>query len=77
MGEETALEYLKENGYCVFRDVVSDEKNTLAVGKLWTWLESLGTGIKRNDVNTWNNKNWPEMFVYGIFDRYEIDFFKK
>lgn len=70
VGDDQALVYLKENGYCVYKDVITEDKNKIAVDKLWTWLESLGTGIKRNDVKTWDNKNWPEMFVYGIFDRY-------
>eukprot|EP00026_Physarum_polycephalum_P009822 Phypoly_transcript_09959.p1 GENE.Phypoly_transcript_09959~~Phypoly_transcript_09959.p1 ORF type:complete len:402 (+),score=66.12 Phypoly_transcript_09959:26-1207(+) len=72
IGDEAAKTYLEENGYVVFRDVVNEEKNTKAVSLLWDWLEGLGTGIKRGKVGTWENKNWPEMFVNGIFERYGI-----
>jgi hypothetical protein len=34
------------------------------------WLEGLGTGIKRGDLSTLDNKFWPEMYVNGIFERY-------
>ena len=69
IGDEKAKEYLAENGLVVFSDVVDEEKNAKAVGLMWDWLEGLGTGIKRNEVKTWANKNWPEMFVNGIFER--------
>jgi ectoine hydroxylase-related dioxygenase (phytanoyl-CoA dioxygenase family) len=53
------LEHFQKEGYSVIPDVLTEEKNKSYVSRYWDWLESLGTGIKRNDKKTWIGKNWP------------------
>eukprot|EP01122_Echinamoeba_exundans_P011570 TRINITY_DN4640_c0_g1_i1.p1 TRINITY_DN4640_c0_g1~~TRINITY_DN4640_c0_g1_i1.p1 ORF type:complete len:414 (-),score=58.34 TRINITY_DN4640_c0_g1_i1:1522-2763(-) len=64
--------YLKENGYVVIKNVLSPQKVEEVQGKVWDFLESLGTGIKRNDKSTWVNANWPNTFSNGIISHYGV-----
>jgi len=50
----------------VFKDVASPEE--LEKGKIlcWDWIEGLGAGISRNDVESWNLPGWPNPFGNGI-----------
>lgn len=50
---------LKENGYAVVENVLSRDEIEQARDLFWEWLDSLGTGIIRDDSSTWKNDNWP------------------
>ncbi len=52
------LAKLKEDGYCVVPSVLNDEECAAGIDGMWTWLESLGTGINRKEENSWNEKRW-------------------
>jgi hypothetical protein len=52
------FEKLKEDGYCVIPSILSDEECNSGIDGLWTWLESLGTGIKRKEKSSWSDKKW-------------------
>lgn len=75
------LQFFKEYGFVVVRDVLSTDECKQSVDDLWTFLET-GTykrwdqddegdtkppssSIKRNDPNTWN-ADWPRMAHAGI-----------
>jgi ectoine hydroxylase-related dioxygenase (phytanoyl-CoA dioxygenase family) len=64
--------YLQENGYVVIKNVLLPEKVKEVRGKVWDFLESLGTGIKRDDKSTWANQNWPNTFSNGIISQYGV-----
>lgn len=57
-GEDPTIN-LKKYGYCVVENVFTDNECDNTINQMWEWLEGLGTGIKRNDKTSWNNKNWP------------------
>lgn len=50
---------LKDDGYCVIPNILTDEECNTTITKMWNWLESLGTGIDRNEQETWKPPNWP------------------
>jgi len=52
-------EHLKEFGVVVLKGLISDQDVAMAKSLYWDWLESLGSGIKRNDPYTWQNEAWP------------------
>ena len=52
------VNFLKEYGYVVIK-ALSETEAAHAVDLTWEYLESLGTGIKRNDYKTWNKDQWP------------------
>ena len=41
------------------------------IASLWDWLEALGTGIQRQDPNTWTPEKWPPTYR-GILNSLEI-----
>jgi hypothetical protein len=50
---------LAEEGYTIVKLMTTDEAKKFE-DMIWQDLEGLGTGIKRGDPSTWNNKNWPQ-----------------
>ena len=61
VGDPAAAEYLRDEGYCVFADVLTPHECTAGVDGIWQWLEGLGSGIRRQDPATWNDARWPEV----------------
>ena len=58
-GDSEALQYLSDNGFVIFGNVLSQEEADHSLELLWDYLEQLGTGIDRSDVDTWGNDRWP------------------
>eukprot|EP01102_Stenamoeba_stenopodia_P001492 TRINITY_DN1129_c0_g3_i1.p1 TRINITY_DN1129_c0_g3~~TRINITY_DN1129_c0_g3_i1.p1 ORF type:complete len:374 (-),score=90.89 TRINITY_DN1129_c0_g3_i1:129-1250(-) len=56
---EAALQFLRDNGYVVYRDVISPDEVQEGLKLLWDFLEGMGTGIKRDDPSTWGDDRWP------------------
>ena len=56
---EQWLTKLKNEGYCVIPNILTGQECDLAIEQIWDWLESLGTGIDRNNEETWISANWP------------------
>lgn len=50
---------LRSKGYAIVRVCTPERAERLQMG-VWTDLESLGTGIDRNDPSSWTNANWPQ-----------------
>jgi hypothetical protein len=58
-GDAEALSYLDEQGFVVFANALSSGEADQAMSMLWDYLEELGTGVDRNNSNTWDDDRWP------------------
>ena len=47
-GDSEALQYLSDNGFVIFGNVLSQEEADHSLELLWDYLEQLGTGIDRS-----------------------------
>jgi len=61
--------FLKENGYVVIRDILSDSEFETGLNLFWEMMAQLNPSIKRNDYTTWTNKEWPGRFSDGIINQ--------
>ena len=57
--EETWKSELEREGFTVIRAVAGEEEVEKARALTWEWLESLDTGIKREEPDTWTHSAWP------------------
>ncbi len=57
--ENEAVQRLLKEGVAIVRACSAAEADELRK-ELWDDLEALGTGIDRNDPETWKNSNWPQ-----------------
>jgi len=57
--ENETVKQLLEDGVAIVRACSAERADALRSG-FWDDLEALGTGIERNDPDTWNNSNWPQ-----------------
>ena len=71
-GDPRAMTFLDEQGYVVFAQALSPSQATVALEKLWDYLENLGTGIERDDVDTWGDDRWPTAVHGAILPSYGI-----
>jgi len=71
-GSRESIDYLDEHGYVVIANALTNDEAATAVSKLWDYLEALGTGINRNDPNTWDNDRWPTAVHGGILPGHGI-----
>ncbi|KAL0049348.1 hypothetical protein WJX82_000098 [Trebouxia sp. C0006] len=62
---------LETQGWAVVPDVLSTVECEEYVSGAWTWLESLDTGMKRDDPATWGDDRWPSSFR-GIINTLEV-----
>ncbi|CAF0804749.1 unnamed protein product [Didymodactylos carnosus] len=69
---EDGVTYLNENGYVVFKDVLSNDEVNSNIDLFWKHLEKLPRPyfIRRNNFETWNN--WPGMPHIGLVQDYGI-----
>merc|ERR1719146_504881 len=58
-------EHLNENGVVVLKGVLPMDDVEKARSLYWDWLESLGSGLHRDDASTWTNEAWPGIKVSG------------
>lgn len=61
VGDEAAMDFLKEYGYAVFKDVATPEELSKGESLLWDYLSQFG--VERNDKSTWN---WEDPYRKGI-----------
>jgi hypothetical protein len=54
----------------VLKEVIKDEEVFHVKNLFWEWLEALGSGIKRDDPETWVDQNWPGSGSIGFFVSY-------
>lgn len=60
------MAHLHEHGSVVLRSVLSQEEVRRATELFWEWLEALGSGVRRDDPSTWQDKNWPGSGAIGF-----------
>ena len=65
-GDPRSVAFLKEFGYVVIKKVLSDGEAATAVELAWEYLEGVGTGIDRSDVETWDDERWPTLAHGGL-----------
>ena len=54
-----ARAHLDERGFVVFRSVLDQGEVARANELFFDYVEALGSGVDRNDVNTWGDDRWP------------------
>src|SRR5271170_7531037 len=60
-----SFEQLRTKGYQVIPNILTPSETASSVASIWNWLESLGTGIERNNSSTWTRESWP-LVDHGI-----------
>ena len=65
-------DYMDENGFALVANALNREETDTAIGLIWDYLEELGTGINRNDVETWDDDRWPTAVHGGILPSHGI-----
>jgi len=68
---ENYINELTENGYCVIPNILNETKCNNYIEKIWDWLESLESGIDRNNADSWKGTNWPPN-TRGIFKQFKV-----
>jgi len=56
---EAWTEHLHDHGVVVLKGLIPKDDVEKAKSLYWDWLESLGSGIQRENPKTWISKNWP------------------
>jgi hypothetical protein len=65
-------QYLKENGYVVYKNAATPDEISKAHGLFWDFIESLGTNIKRTNPKTWHNEAWPQSHQNGAIAGHSV-----
>jgi hypothetical protein len=65
VGDRAVLEHLEEHGFAVVGDVLTEAETETALGKVWDFMENMGTGIDRSRPETWSNEFWMENSAPG------------
>ena len=65
-GSKESLDYLESEGYVVIANALSEAEADHALDLTWEFLKNLGTGVDRNDVDTWDDDQWPVNVHGGI-----------
>lgn len=64
VGDPSALDYFKAEGYVVFKDIISTEEIETGKTLMWKWLATVNPEINKADLKTWGA--WPKTFPNGI-----------
>ena len=65
--EKKMLARYIEDGYVVITDVFSEDFSNHSMDKIVSYMESLGSGLNRNDLSTWTDENCPPQTRPGLF----------
>ena len=71
-GSKESTDYLHEHGFVVIASALSARQAEQALSMLWDYLEELGTGIDRTDIDTWDDDRWPTAVHGGILPSFGI-----
>jgi len=61
-----AYQYLNENGYAVIANVATNEELEQGKQLYWKYMNEGFPNVKKDDINTWGNDNWPKWGATGI-----------
>jgi len=64
--KEQWLAHFREEGYVVLQNVAQQDQIDKTISGVWDKLESLGSGIERDNVSTWKDDNWPGWLHTGF-----------
>ena len=65
-GSPESVDHLTEYGFVVIENALTAHQAAHALDLTWQYLEALGTGIKRDDPDTWGDERWPVAVHGGI-----------
>jgi len=66
------VQHLREHGWAIVKNVVSKERCEYYHNEMWKLMGLFGTGIKREDRETWKDANWPAALHGGLMHGYGI-----
>ena len=72
VGDPAATNYLEKEGFVVFASALTENQADHAITLLWDYLEGLGTGVDRNQIETWDDDRWPTTVHGAILPSYGI-----
>jgi hypothetical protein len=58
VGDPESRRYLADQGYVVYKDVLTPAQCEDSLCRIWDDMEAAGTGIDRSDPSTWCDANW-------------------
>ena len=58
VGDPESRRYLAEQGFVVYRDVLTKAQCEESLSRIWDDMERAGTGVDRNNPQTWSDENW-------------------
>eukprot|EP00931_Biecheleriopsis_adriatica_P007304 TRINITY_DN108606_c0_g1_i1.p1 TRINITY_DN108606_c0_g1~~TRINITY_DN108606_c0_g1_i1.p1 ORF type:complete len:317 (+),score=40.03 TRINITY_DN108606_c0_g1_i1:45-953(+) len=62
-----SLEHLREQGFVVYRDVLTPVELKVATAHFWDFWEGIGVGISRHDPSSWQDPRLRDYVGHGIF----------
>ncbi|MFK7918481.1 MAG: phytanoyl-CoA dioxygenase family protein [Ilumatobacter sp.] len=65
-GSQESLDHLASEGFVVIANALSSTEADRALDLTWNYLEQLGTGIDRTNIDSWGNDRWPIVTAGGI-----------
>lgn len=65
-GSKESVAHLESEGFVVIANALAPSEAEQALDLTWEYLESLGTGVDRGDVETWHDDRWPVTVHGGI-----------
>jgi len=66
------LKELQTEGYTVVKNVLTEQEIKTARSYFWDWLEDLGSGIDRHNLESWSDENWPGNIYTGFIGNHGI-----
>jgi hypothetical protein len=66
--DPAAFKYLDDHGYVVFRNIATQEELQQGKELFWKFMGASFPAIKRDNISTWGNDNWPKWADTGIID---------
>lgn len=66
------LKELQVEGYTVVKNVLTEQEVNSSREHFWDWLEDLGSGIDRHNLESWSDENWPGNVYTGYIGNHGI-----
>jgi hypothetical protein len=63
---------LKEDGWTIVKGALSKDEVDISRKYFWDWLQSLGSGIQQDNIETWSDENWPGDIYSGFIGSHGI-----
>eukprot|EP01084_Bolivina_argentea_P106624 190753_1 len=63
---ENAKQYLSQNGFVVFKNVINNQEIIHSKDLLWKWINQTNIGWDKHDQSTWTNESFPGYKKTGV-----------